>query len=312
MTSISPNTGQAQQWNGEDGADWVRNAEQYDTMADGFTEHLFAAAAIARGDEVLDIGCGAGQTTRLAARRAVRGHATGVDVSAPMLGLARRRAAEENVPNATFVLGDAQVHRFPTGRFTVAISRAGVMFFADPVAAFANIRGALQPGGRLVFVCHRETNDNPVLDALLGAGITMNLATQAPGVLTFTDREQVRDILTAAGFRSESATPFAVVSTIHGTASDAADYLTLSVVLPRSTAGARRLWRRPRGCAVRRPVDHNLVGRPQPRRPGHRHRPPPCRRRAASSWALPGSDSAVVLPVPDTPLIIRPQRAEIW
>jgi len=107
----------------------------------------------------------------------------------------------------------------------VAISGAGVMSFADPVAAFVNIRGALQPGGRLAFVGHRETNDTPVLDALLGAGIILSLATQAPGVPTFTDPEQVRDILTAAGFRSEAATPFQFSSTIHGTASDAAGFL---------------------------------------------------------------------------------------
>lgn len=190
MTSVSPNADQTQQWNGEDGANWVCNAAQYDTMADGFTEHLFAAAAIADDDQVLDIGCGTGQTTRLAARRAVRGHATGIDLSAPMLDLARRRTAEENLPNATLVLGDAQLHRIPSGTFTVAISRAGVMSFADPVAAFVNIRGALQPGGRLAFVGHRETNDTPVLDALLGAGITLSLATQAPGVLTLTGPEQ--------------------------------------------------------------------------------------------------------------------------
>ena len=225
MTSVSPNADQTQQWNGEDGANWVCNAAQYDTMADGFTEHLFAAAAIADDDQVLDIGCGTGQTTRLAARRAVRGHATGIDLSAPMLDLARRRTAEENLPNATLMLGDAQLHRIPSGTFTVAISGAGVMSFADPVAAFVNIRGALQPGGRLAFVGHRETNDTPVLDALLGAGIILSLATQAPGVPTFTDPEQVRDILTAAGFRSEAATPFQFSSTIHGTASDAAGFL---------------------------------------------------------------------------------------
>ncbi|GAB3971601.1 methyltransferase domain-containing protein [Actinoallomurus acanthiterrae] len=225
MTSTIPNADQAEQWNGEDAVHWVHNADRYDTMAGGFTEHLFTAAAITPDDRVLDIGCGTGQTTRIAARAAVRGHATGIDVSEPMLDLARRRMVEENLPNATFVLGDAQVHRFPAAAFDLAISRAGVMFFADPVAAFANVGRALEPDGRLVFVCHGSPTRNPVLDALPTAGITPNLATQAPGVLTFTDPGQVRDILTIAGFRSESAVPFETDAAIGGTASDAADFL---------------------------------------------------------------------------------------
>lgn len=225
MTSTIPNADQAQQWNGEDGAHWVRNAEQYDTMANGFTEHLFAAAAIAVDDRVLDIGCGTGQTTRIAARRAARGHATGIDISEPMLDLARRRTLDEHVPNATFVLGDAQVHRFPTGAFNLAISRAGVLFFADPVAAFANIGRALKPGGRLLFVCHRNPTNNPVLEALVGTDIALDLTTQTPGVLAFTDPDHVRDILTKAGFQSMAATPIEFASAIHGNPHDAANFL---------------------------------------------------------------------------------------
>ncbi|WP_433177480.1 class I SAM-dependent methyltransferase [Actinoallomurus sp. CA-150999] len=225
MTSTAPNADQAEQWNGEDAAHWVHNADRYDTMAGGFTERLFAAAAITADDRILDIGCGTGQTTRLAAHRADRGHVTGIDISKPMLDLARRRTAEENLPNVTFEFGDAQVHRFPAGAFNMAISRAGVMFFADPIAAFANIASALEPGGRLVFVCHGNPQHNPVFEALLDAGITPNLAAQAPGVAAFTDPDQVRDILTTAGFQSQTAVSFDFASTIHATAPDAAALL---------------------------------------------------------------------------------------
>ncbi|MGP3913217.1 class I SAM-dependent methyltransferase [Nonomuraea sp. 10N515B] len=105
---------------------------------------------------MLDVGCGTGQTTRLAARTAPHGHALGVDLSEPMLARARATAIAEGITNLRFEQGDAQVHPFPEGGFDVAISRGGIMFFADPVAAFANIGRALRPSGRLAFVCLRE------------------------------------------------------------------------------------------------------------------------------------------------------------
>ncbi|WP_349497590.1 class I SAM-dependent methyltransferase [Amycolatopsis taiwanensis] len=154
-----------------------------------------------------------------------KGHATGIDLSEPMLDMARLRAAKENLPNVTFMPGDAQTHHFPAAAFTVAISRAGVMFFADPVAAFANIGRALEPGGRLAFVCHGNTTANPVFEALRDAGVTLDLAADTPGVPGFTDPGHVRRILTEAGFRSTAAIAFEVHSTITATAADAAKFL---------------------------------------------------------------------------------------
>ncbi|AZM58031.1 class I SAM-dependent methyltransferase [Streptomyces sp. WAC 01529] len=122
-------------------------------MSSDLNDRLFEAAAIADGDRVLDIGCGAGGLTRAAARLAGRGHAVGVDISAPLLERARARTAAEGVKNVTYERADAQTHAFPAGGYDVAISRGGVMFFADHAAAFGNIARALHPGGRLAFAC---------------------------------------------------------------------------------------------------------------------------------------------------------------
>ncbi|TQS20719.1 class I SAM-dependent methyltransferase [Microbispora hainanensis] len=153
------NVAQENAWNGEEGRRWTEHHRHLDRMAEPANEHLFAGAGIAESDRVLDIGCGTGQTTRIAARHARRGQVVGIDLSAPMLELARRIAAEESLANITFERGDAQVHPFPSRRFDVAISRAGVMFFDDPVAAFANIRRSLRQQGRLAFLCHRHGGD---------------------------------------------------------------------------------------------------------------------------------------------------------
>ncbi|MEV0321000.1 class I SAM-dependent methyltransferase [Streptomyces sp. NPDC050658] len=151
--AVCPNSRQAAAWNGELGTHWAAHHDRFDTMLGGVNEALFEAAAIAAGDRVLDIGCGAGATTRIAARRAAHGHAVGVDISAPLLDRARALTAAEGVTNAAYERADAQVHPFPAAGYDVAISRGGVMFFADHAAAFENIGRALRPGGRLAFVC---------------------------------------------------------------------------------------------------------------------------------------------------------------
>ena len=121
----------------------------YDAELRRHTAHFFAAAKVGAGDRVLDIGCGTGQTTREAARAAVDGVAVGVDISEVMLEQARRISDDEELSNISFELADAQVNPFPPTSFDLCISRFGVMFFADPVAAFTNIARALRPGGRL-------------------------------------------------------------------------------------------------------------------------------------------------------------------
>ncbi|GAB3461916.1 methyltransferase domain-containing protein [Streptomonospora sediminis] len=221
------NTRQFEEWNGTDGRHWAEYHERYDRMAGQYNAPLLAAAALGEHDQVLDVGCGTGHTTRLAARAANRGRAVGLDLSAPMLERARRTAAAEGIANAAFEQGDAQVHPLGSARFDTVISRAGVMFFADPVAAFTNIATATKPGGRLAFVCHREPGEDvQAVFAAVAEHLPMpDPAEQAPGVADFADPDQVRAVLTASGFASVSATGFEVLSPIGRDAGDATDFL---------------------------------------------------------------------------------------
>jgi SAM-dependent methyltransferase len=143
----------------------------YDAELRAHHEHLRAAYGIRPGDEVVDIGCGAGLTTREAGRLAAPGGVVGVDVSERMLDRARELTAAERLDNVRYELGDAQVHRFDPAGFDVAISRYGTMFFNDPAAAFANIAAALRPDARLVLLVWQRRQDNDGLlafDAALG------------------------------------------------------------------------------------------------------------------------------------------------
>ncbi len=186
------------------GAFWADNADRFDHGAAGYREAFEQAAAVEPGDQVLDIGCGAGQSTRDAARRAHRGHASGVDLSARLLEVARRRAADEQVGNVTFTQADAQIHPFTPAGIDVAISRLGSMFFADPLAAFTNVRRALRPGGRLVLLVWQSFGRNEflhrVLDALTPGRDTPLPPAPGPGPLSLADPRRVRALLDHAGF----------------------------------------------------------------------------------------------------------------
>jgi SAM-dependent methyltransferase len=226
MTTLV-NTQQAQAWNGWEGEHWAQHADRYDAMNGGFNDALFAAAAITETDRVLDVGCGVGQTTRLAARRATGGHVVGVDLSAPMLAQARSRTASEGLANVTFDQGDAQVHPFPTNGFDVAISRGGVMFFTDLVAAFANIGRALRPGGRLAFFGPQKSNPD---GAYARATAALNPLMRKPspasrGMMSLVDPADIRQVLADTGFLTVTVTAAEAPMMLGRDAIDAADFI---------------------------------------------------------------------------------------
>ena len=202
------NTDQAERWNsGEDMAHWIDNQARYDRMNEPFTALILQAAALRPGGHVLDVGCGCGGTTLAAARLIAPGQAVGIDLSGPMLARARADAEATGLGNVVFRQGDAQVHPLEPGRFDTVMSRFGTMFFADPVAAFANVRSAARPGGRLVFVCWQPLAANQWLLVPLAA-LAEYVPPPAgfgsgdgPGMFAFADPDRVRPILAAAGWR---------------------------------------------------------------------------------------------------------------
>lgn len=205
VVDVDPtNTQQLRAWDGAQGAYWARNADRFDRAVADYHERFLAAADIRRADRVLDIGCGAGQTTRDAARAAVDGSALGVDLSSQMIALARRLAAGEKVANARFEQADAQIHPFGKASADVAISRTGTMFFGDPIAAFTNIVRAIRPGGRLTLLVWQGPGPNEWIRELSGAlAAGRDLPSPpigAPGPFAQADPDTVRAVLDAAGF----------------------------------------------------------------------------------------------------------------
>jgi SAM-dependent methyltransferase len=198
---------QAEYWNGEVGARWARNQAALDALFVPLTEALFARTPLAPGDTVLDIGCGAGATTLEAARRVGPGGAvTGADISAPLLAVARDRAAAEDPGGAPIRFVEADVETADLGPFDRILSRFGVMFFPDSARAFANVRRMLKPGGRLTFLCWRALSENPWVsvprDAVLPLlpEIPPPPQPDTPGPFRFADADPLVALLRDAGF----------------------------------------------------------------------------------------------------------------
>lgn len=215
MSHDTANADQAAYWNAGAGDTWASLQDRLDHQLEPLGQRAMTALVPAPGERVLDIGCGAGQTTlALAAAVTPGGSVLGVDISHPLLEVARRRAS--GVEGVTFQEADAQTAPFPEAGFDAAFSRFGVMFFADPVAAFGNIRRALKPGGRLAFVCWRGPGENTFMTLPMAAASTQLPAPDspasapdphAPGPFAFADPDRVRDILAAAGFGEIEITP---------------------------------------------------------------------------------------------------------
>jgi SAM-dependent methyltransferase len=182
----------------------------YDAELRLHNQVLRRACGVRPHDHILDVGCGTGQTTRQAARKATAGSALGVDLSAPMIDRARELAQAEGLGNVTFQRADAQVHRFPPEQFDLAISRFGTMFFADPAAAFANIGRALHPAGRLVMMVwqghERNEWDVAIHESLEGFGESTTVAPEGPDPFSLATPATVEGVLDAAGFADVSFT----------------------------------------------------------------------------------------------------------
>lgn len=171
----------------------------YDDELRAHNERLRDAAAIRSGEDVLDIGCGAGQTTREAGRAAAPGRVVGVDVSRPALERARELTVADGLGNVTYELGDAAVHRFEPEGFDVAISRFGVMFFPGPVAAFANIARALRQRARIAVLVW-QTRERNVWDVVIGDAVGAPPPSAAGGPFSLGDPAVTQAVLERAGF----------------------------------------------------------------------------------------------------------------
>lgn len=197
------NTSQVEDWNGASGEHWAAEQARTDELIRAFGDAALNAARAMPGERVLDVGCGCGDTSlTLANSVGPTGKVFGVDVSAPMLAVARRRAAA--LSNLTFAEADASSANVP-GPFDLLFSRFGVMFFSAPVAAFRNLHAAMAPKGRLSFVCWQMATDNawaavPAQAARRVAGEAPKSDPHAPGPFAFGDRDRVSRILSEAGF----------------------------------------------------------------------------------------------------------------
>lgn len=206
------NTSQIEYWNGPAGRKWVRDADRMDVMLSPFVDAILSPVLPGPGQAVIDVGCGAGALSLNVAASAVNVSVTGVDVSAPLIELAKQRSAAVGA-GIEFVVADASVWR-PAQPVDLVISRFGVMFFADPVAAFANIRAGVKPKGRLRFACWRPLPENTWALAPLQAAMPLLKTPPAPpqpgtpGPFAFGDADYVTRILRDSGWGDISITPW--------------------------------------------------------------------------------------------------------
>jgi SAM-dependent methyltransferase len=250
----TPNQAQAELWNNQAGHNWVEQNAMLDRLFTPFERPLIDAVQGAQA--VLDVGCGAGATTFAVARNLdPGGRCTGADISVPLIERARRRASETGAGNTDFLLADAQTHDFQPQTFDAVISRFGVMFFDDPVAAFANLRRASRTDADLACIAWRGRQDNPFMTAAERAAAPLLPEAPprdpaAPGQFAFADPGRVEGILSTAGWRDVDIQPLDVACTM--TVDDLETYMTrvgpVSLALPGLDEDRRRavidaVWR---------------------------------------------------------------------
>ena len=207
MAESNPgNAAQREYWNNVAGPRWVGFAGYVERRVEPVNRLLLARSRVSAGEKVLEIGCGTGATTvALAEAVGNSGEVLAADISEPMLSGARKRIAESGLRNIALVQADAQTHAFGADRFDLITSRFGVMFFADPAAAFRNLLHAAKPGGRLCFACWAGLRGKPALADPVRGRVTAfgNAGAErpaGPGPMAYSDPDYVRAFLTAAGF----------------------------------------------------------------------------------------------------------------
>jgi SAM-dependent methyltransferase len=205
VISTPADSEQSRLWNGPSGQAWIDLQEAFDGSLKPFEDLLVEAVATQAAQQVLDVGCGTGATTLAIARQlGAGGRCTGIDISQPMVAVARARAKRDG-SRANFVCADVQTHAFEPAAFDCLVSRFGVMFFDAPVQAFANLRRAARPGATMHFIAWRSTAENAFMTTAERAAAPLLPAVpprqpDAPGQFAFADRERVRSILHDSGW----------------------------------------------------------------------------------------------------------------
>lgn len=206
------NSAQIRFWAEGPGSQWANYQVELDACFTAINTSLVEGSGVSAGMRVLDIGSGSGATS-IALSEALENNVniTAVDVSPPLIAVARQRAAARGMTNIDFVEGDAQLHPFPAARYDRLISRFGVMFFTDPTAAFTNMARAIKPGGEMHFVAWAGAENNPwfriPLDiAVSRLGDPEALAPNLPGPLAFADTDYLNGVLKSAGLKDFTIT----------------------------------------------------------------------------------------------------------
>lgn len=218
-TTNTATTDQARAWNGGTAQAWIVMQQILDRTFEPFADLLVEAVTAGGGSRVLDVGCGTGATTLAVARNLTGGgHCMGIDISDPMIGVARGRARSPKLP-ARFIVDDAETHQFDAGSFDTVVSRFGVMFFGDPIAAFANLRRAARTDAQLQFFAWRSPDENPFMTTAerAGAPLLPTLALRRPGLqgpFAFAAADRLASVLESAGWTDIDITPIDVGCTL--------------------------------------------------------------------------------------------------
>jgi SAM-dependent methyltransferase len=222
------NAAQLEAWDGDEGAYWAANADRFDRSIAGHHTGFMAAAAVQAGEIVVDVGCGAGQTTIQAAISADGAPALGVDLSHELLDVARRRAADAGVATASFVRTDAQVHDFDAGAADLVLGRTAAMFFGDQAAAFSNLRRALKRGGRMVLLTWQPLDGNEWLQ-VIGTSLSPEGPPRLPppgtGPFSLSEPDRIAALLASAGFEDVDVAPSAAPMHFGDDAADAVQFI---------------------------------------------------------------------------------------